>query len=429
MTGIFEAIESNVRSYCRSFPTVFRTARGARLVDEQGRAYIDFLSGAGTLNYGHNDPRIKRHLLDYVASDGVVHGLDMFTTAKRTFLEAFSTLVLEPRRLSYKVQFTGPTGANAVEAALKVARNATGRSNVVAFTNAFHGVTLGAVAATGNAHYRSAAGLPLRGTTFAPYDGYLGHGIDTTVYLDRLLSDRGSGVDEPAAVIVETVQGEGGINVASAQWLRALQQVCRRHGALLIVDDIQAGCGRTGPFFSFEAAGIVPDIVTLSKSLSGYGLPFSIVLLRPELDQWKPGEHNGTFRGHNLAFVTATAALTEYWTDDTLSRDVARKGAVARAALEAMARECDEEDLVVRGRGLMLGLDCGDGALAGRICASAFTRGLLIERSGAEDEVVKLLTPLTIPDDDLAEGLRILGTCVREQARSGAAARVAGGVR
>ena len=171
---IFAELESSVRSYSRAFPAVFSRAQGATLVDETGKEYVDFLSGAGALNYGHNNPALKRVLLDYIESDGVVHGLDLATEAKRRFLECFQATVLEPRRLRYRVQFTGPTGTNAVEAALKVARNVTGRSTIVAFTNGFHGVTLGAVAATGNAHYRSAAGIVTSGVTFAPYDGYLG---------------------------------------------------------------------------------------------------------------------------------------------------------------------------------------------------------------------------------------------------------------
>ncbi len=409
--SIFSKIESNVRSYCRSFPTVFTTATGATLVDERGRRYIDFLSGAGTLNYGHNNPRIKARLLEYLEQDGLVHGLDMATTAKRDFLETFDRAILQSRGLSYKVQFTGPTGTNAVEAALKIARNVTGRSNIVAFTNGFHGVTLGAVAATANAHYRNAAGLVPTGTSFVPYDGYLGD-LDTTEYLDRVLSDNSSGVDHPAAVIVETVQGEGGVNVASREWLRRLEAVCRRHDVLLIVDDIQAGCGRTGPFFSFEDAGIRPDLVTLSKSLSAYGLPFSIVLMRPDLDQWKPGEHNGTFRGHNLAFVTAKAAIDEYWRDDTLTREVRRKGAVVAGALDRLVAVAPEL-LSARGRGLVHGLDCGTGELAAQACAAAFDRGLVIERSGADDQVIKCLCPLTIGDDELEDGLSILTESVR----------------
>lgn len=409
---IFEAIESNVRTYSRSFPTVFAEARGSILTDERGREYIDFLAGAGTLNYGHNHPVLKQALVDYIQSDGVVHGLDMATDAKRKFLTSLKEVILEPRGLDYKVQFTGPTGANAVEAALKVARNVTGRSNVVSFTNGFHGVTLGAVAATANSHYRDAAGLPPTGVSFLPFDGYQGPEVDTAEYFAQVLADGSSGVDTPAAVIVETVQGEGGLNVAGFEWLRKIEGVCRDHDVLLIVDDIQVGCGRTGPFFSFEKAGISPDIVTMSKSLSGYGLPFSVVMFKPELDQWKPGEHNGTFRGHNLAFVTAAAAINEFWRTDDFSEDVLRKGRIVRTALEEMA-EADER-LSVRGRGMMLGLDCTEGELASAITSRAFENGLVIETSGSDGQVVKCLMPLTTPDETLSKGLRILGDAVRD---------------
>ncbi|MCB1019373.1 MAG: diaminobutyrate--2-oxoglutarate transaminase [Bryobacterales bacterium] len=407
---IINQLESNVRSYCRSFPVVFDEARWSTLVDEQGREYIDFLAGAGTLNYGHNNPILKQALLDYLEADGIVHGLDMATKAKTAFLTALRDVILQPRGMDYKVQFTGPTGANAVEAALKIARNATGRANVISFTNGFHGVTLGAVSATANSHYRDATGMPPSGVSFLPFDGYLGPDQDTTEYLERVLADSSSGVDHPAAVIVETVQGEGGLNVASLDWLRKLQAICRKHEILLIVDDIQAGCGRTGTFFSFEKAGIEPDIITMSKSLSGYGLPFSIVLLKPELDHWKPGEHNGTFRGHNLAFVTAAAAIREYWRNDDFANEIQAKGRIVREALEAMAK--GREGLSARGRGMMQGLDCSSGELAGRITKQAFEKGLVIETSGSEGQVVKCLAPLTTSEGQLREGLRILAECV-----------------
>ena len=186
---IFEELESNVRNYSRSFPTVFSEARWSTLIDEHGTEYIDFLAGAGTLNYGHNNPILKQALLEYIESDGVVHGLDMATTAKEEFLRTFRDVILRPRALDYRVQFTGPTGANAVEAALKIARNATGRANVVSFTNGFHGVTLGAVAATANSHYRNAAGLPPNGVSFLPYDGYMGPDQDTSDYFEQVLQD------------------------------------------------------------------------------------------------------------------------------------------------------------------------------------------------------------------------------------------------
>lgn len=409
--SIFERMESEVRGYCRSFPVVFETGKGSILVDEEGVDYIDFLSGAGTLNYGHNHPAMKEKLLDYIASDGVVHSLDMHTAAKAAFLEAFQRHILAPRKLEYKTQFTGPTGTNAVEAALKLARNYTGRTNVVTFTNAFHGVTLGSVAATGNSHFRDACGTPLSGTSFLPYDGYMGEDVDTTEVLEKMLDDGSSGIDLPAAVILETVQGEGGVNVASPEWLRSVARICRERKILLIVDDIQVGCGRTGRFFSFEEAGIVPDIITLSKSLSGYGLPFSLVLMRPELDVWKPGEHNGTFRGHNLAFVTATAAIETFWKDSSFSAEVVRKGAYIRRRLQAIVDADDQGYFTARGRGMIQALVCENGELASRITEEAFTRGLVIETSGSEGQVIKCLPPLTTPEDQLEKAMDILEEC------------------
>ncbi len=407
-------LESKVRSYCRHFPVVFTKAKGSTLEDEEGNEYIDFLAGAGALNYGHNDPVLKEKLLEYIESDNIVHGLDMATEAKQAFMETFESLILLPRKMKYKMQFTGPTGTNAVEAAMKIARNVTGRQTIVSFTNGFHGVTMGSVAATGNSHFREGCGMQPQGTAFMPYDGYMGDEIDTTEYLDKMLTDGSSGLDHPAAVIVETIQGEGGINVASVEWLRALEQICLKHGILLIVDDIQVGCGRTGTFFSFEEAGISPDIITLSKSLSGYGLPLSLVLMKPELDQWKPGEHNGTFRGNNLAFVTARAALEEYWKDDSFEREVERKGEIVRERLERLVDLDEKGVLSARGRGMMQALDCESGDLAARISALAFEKGLIMETSGSEDQVLKCLIPLTISDDELKRGLAILDEAVIE---------------
>lgn len=293
---VFESLESEVRSYCRGWPAVFDRARGSRMYDEDGHGYLDFFAGAGALNYGHNNPVLKRALLDYLERDGVTHSLDMSTTAKRAFLERFQDLVLRPRDLDYKVMFPGPTGTNAVEAALKLARKVKGRESVVSFTNAFHGMSLGSLAVTGNSMKRAGAGIPLVHGTPMPFDNYFDGRVPDFLWFERLLEDQGSGLNQPAAVIVETIQGEGGINVARPEWLRGLADLCRRRDMLLIVDDIQMGCGRTGTFFSFEEAGIVPDIVTLSKSIGGYGMPMSLTLFKPELDVWEPGEHNGTFR-------------------------------------------------------------------------------------------------------------------------------------
>ncbi len=411
---IFNRLESEVRGYSRSFPVVFEKSQGAILHDDSGEEYIDFLAGAGTLNYGHNNPEIKKALIEYIENDGVAHGLDMMTVAKQEFLETFENAILKPRNLHYKSQFTGPTGTNAVEAALKLARKVTGRHNVLSFSNGFHGVTMGSVATTGNSHFRDAVGMPLSGTAFMPYDGYLGEGVDTTEYIDKVLADNSSGVDMPAAVIVETVQGEGGANVASFEWLRSLEKVCRKYGVLLIVDDIQVGCGRTGTFFSFEKAGISPDIITLSKSLSGYGLPFALVLMKPELDQWKPGEHNGTFRGNNLAFVTAKAAIDLYWKDDKFSKEIERKGEYLRQRFDTIVENDSDGYFTARGRGMIQGLVCENGDLASDIAKVAFSKGLVIETSGPEDEVLKVLAPLTITDEELKQGLDILENAVNE---------------
>ncbi|MCH4562847.1 MULTISPECIES: diaminobutyrate--2-oxoglutarate transaminase [Halomonas] len=416
-TQILERMESEVRTYSRSFPVVFTQARNARLTDEDGREYIDFLAGAGTLNYGHNNPKIKQALLDYLAEDNIIHGLDFWTAAKRDYLETLEELILKPRGLDYKVQFPGPTGTNAVEAAIRLARNAKGRHNIVTFTNGFHGVTMGALATTGNRKFREATGgVPTVGGTFMPYDGYLGNATDTLDYFEKLLGDKSGGLDVPAGVIVETVQGEGGINVAGLEWLKRLEGICREHDILLIIDDIQAGCGRTGKFFSFEHAGVVPDIVTNSKSLSGLGLPFSHVLMRPELDQWKPGQYNGTFRGFALAFTTAAAALKHYWRDDSFERDVQRKGRVVAERFQQIAAWISEQGIEAseRGRGLMRGIDVGSGEIADKITARAFENGLVIETSGQDGEVVKCLCPLTITDEDLLEGLDILETSVKQ---------------
>jgi diaminobutyrate-2-oxoglutarate transaminase len=351
-------------------------------------------------------------LLSYLQRGGVLHSLDMFTRAKEDFLTALRDLILEPRGLEYRVMFTGPTGTNAVEAALKAARLATGRPDVVSFTNAFHGMTLGSLALTGDTTKRGGAGLPLPSSPVLPYCNYVPE-ASSIALVERMLLDGSSGLDVPAAIIVETVQGEGGVNVASIQWLRDLSQMCRDHGILLILDDVQMGCGRTGPFFSFEAAGITPDIITLSKSLSGAGLPLAITLLRPDLDQWEPGQHNGTFRGNNAAFVTATAALREYWSDDQLAQRVAAHGTYVESELQAIASTHDAV-VDVRGRGLAWGLELADGETARRAARAAFDRHLLVETAGPDDQVVKLLPPLNTSRHDLELGIALLGEAIAE---------------
>jgi diaminobutyrate-2-oxoglutarate transaminase len=411
--SVFDDLESEVRSYCRSWPVVFDTAKGAHLADVDGRSYLDFFAGAGALNYGHNPDELKGPLLEYLMRDGITHGLDMYTVAKGEFLRTFEELVLRPRGLDYKVQFPGPTGANTVESALKLARKITGKESVINFTNAFHGMTLGALSVTGNSMKRGGAGIPLVHATPMPYDNYFDGAVPDFLWFEKVLDDAGSGLNDPAAVIVETVQGEGGINPARAEWLRGLADLCRRHNILLIVDDVQMGVGRTGPFFSFEIAGIEPDIVCLSKSISGYGLPMALTLIKSEYDQWGPGEHNGTFRGHNPAFVTATAALKTFWADDALERSTLAKGERVAAVLTELADASQAVELTPKGRGLARGLSFDQPELAAKACAAAFERGLLMETSGPSDEVMKIMPPLTITDAELDEGLGVVGEAVR----------------
>lgn len=422
--SIFAEMESAVQSYARAFPALFVKAQGAEVWDQDGRRYLDFLAGAGALSYGHNNPVLKSELLRYIAEDAITMSLDLHTEAKARFLDRLRSLILTPRGLDYAVQFTGPTGTNAVEAALKIARKVTGRTNVVFFTNGFHGVSLGSLSTTGNRYNRGGAGVPLANATAMPFDGYLGAGVETTEYLDRMLSDPSSGVDLPAAAIVECVQGEGGLNVASIGWLQRLARVCARHGVLLIVDDIQAGCGRTGPFFSFEAAKLSPDIVTLSKSLSGYGLPLSVVLIKREHDKWLPGEHNGTFRGHNLAFVTAAAMLDAYWRTDNLARETAANTVALNERLGAMHERFFPHVVGVRGVGMMQGLCFANPEIAAKASRAAYARGLIIERAGPRDEVLKCLAPLVISRAQLHEGLDILeqsiADALAQQTRVGA---------
>ncbi|PXA04096.1 diaminobutyrate--2-oxoglutarate transaminase [Coraliomargarita sinensis] len=411
---IFEELESEVRSYSRNFPRIFKRAQGEFIYDEDENEYIDFLAGAGALNYGHNHPIMRTKLIEYIESGGMTHSLDLFTDAKREFMETFREKILDKRDMDYRLMFTGPTGTNAVEASLKMARKLKQRSHVIAFTNGWHGQTLGALSMTANSHHRDGAGIALTGAHRLPYDGYLGDQLNTIEYLDKVLSDTSSGVDLPAACIVETIQGEGGVNYCSPEWLRGLSEVCKKHDVLLIIDDIQAGCGRSGSFFSFEEAGIEPDIVTLSKSLSGYGLPFAMVMFKPELDRWSPGEHNGTFRGNCHAFVTAKAAIDTYWSDDTFQQEVRKKGKYIADRLDKIVEKYGDGNFTVMGRGMFQGINCVNGEIASKITRAAFKKGLIIETSGTDDQIIKLLCPLIIAEEVLAKGIDIIEESIDE---------------
>ena len=412
-TAIFESVESNVRSYCRSFPTVFTKAKGAVMTDENGKDYIDFFAGAGALNYGHNPDRMIQRAIEYLQNGGILHSMDMYTPAKRAFLEYFQEKILAPRGLNYRIQFAGPTGTNAVEAAIKLARMNKGRENIFAFMGAFHGMTFGSLALTTDRCSRDAAGQSLPNVTHIPAP-YMFPELDTIAYMERLLTDDHSGVEKPAAIILETVQADGGIYVFDAQWLRDLRALCDRHDILLITDDVQVGNGRTGTFFSFERAGIVPDMVTLSKSIGGCGFPLSLVLFKPELDMWEPGQHTGTFRGNQLSLVAGKAGL-EIFVEENVEAETRRKAKIFEDFLRDEILPMDSR-LAYRGIGMVWGLDFSrfDKDMTKPLIAACFKNGLILERVGRDNNVLKLMPPVVIPDDQLIAGLNILKKSLAE---------------
>jgi len=397
------SLESEVKIYCRNVPSVFVRAKNAVLYDEEGQAHIDLLSACGALNYGHNHPKLIDSLLQYIAGGGVSAAMDLNTTVKRDFLCELEQTILQPRGLAYKVQFTGPTGTNAVEAALKLARKVTHRQNVVAFSNAFHGMTLGALSVTGNALARKGAGLPLGGVVRLPFDDHTTVSLSALETYARMVESASGGLEAPAAFVLEAVQGEGGLNVASPAWLEAVQATARRLGALVILDDVQAGCGRTGTFFSFEGKPFDPDIVCLAKSIGGVGLPLALVLIKPRFDLWEPGEHTGTFRANGMALAAATAAL-ELWRDTTFVQAIAERADLLTAWI---TRICRSYPRITRakGIGLMQGIEFASSMLASAVVRNAVGRQLVLESCGPYDEVVKVMPPLTIEVDLLREAL------------------------
>ncbi|MFB2772376.1 diaminobutyrate--2-oxoglutarate transaminase [Pelatocladus sp. BLCC-F211] len=407
--NIFEKCESNVRSYCRSFPDIFHRAKGSMIYSDSGKEYIDFFAGAGALNYGHNHDYIKQKVMSYLDADGIAHGLDMYTSAKEKFLAKFDEVVLSSKKLDYRIQFCGSTGTNAVEAALKLARKVKQRSGIFSFMGAYHGMTLGSLSISGNTGIRAGAIGISSNVTFMPYPYGFMESFDTIEYIESVLNDVNSGVEKPAAIIFETVQAEGGVIIAPIEWMQRLRNLCHQHDILLICDDIQVGCGRTGSFFSFERANIVPDIVVLSKSISGYGFPMSLLLIKPDLDIWEPGEHNGTFRGNQLAFVGATAAL-EYRESCDFEQDVKAKELFIKNFL-TQEIALISENIVIRGIGMIWGIDVknfGGSSFAKTITSRCFELGLIVERAGRNDTVIKLLPPLIIDIPTLQKGCLII---------------------
>lgn len=413
MNETFEKYESNIRSYCRKWPVEFVSAKGSIYKDTEGNEYIDFFDGAGALNYGHNPDYIKEKLIKYLESDGIIHALDMYTVPKENFINYFEEKILKPRKLDYKIAFPGPTGTNSIELALKLARKVKQRPYIWAFTGAFHGMTLGALALTTESAARKAAGVPLNYTVHIPAPYSMGGNFDSIAYMEQLLSDDHSGYEKPAAIIIETVQQEGGIHVFSKEFLKDLRALCDKYDILLICDEVQIGCSRSGTFFSFERADIVPDIVCMSKSIGGYGIPFAVTLFKKELDVFKPGEHNGTFRGCQLSMVAGLAAL-EMTVEQDIPAQVRRKEKIVKEYLDKEIKPLLKGKMEIRGIGLSWGIEFNDGKLARAVLNKCFEKKLIIELAGSYDSVLKIMPSLVIEDELLLKGLNIVKESIQE---------------
>jgi len=403
----FEEHESEIRAYCRAVPTVFKASSNATMVDENDKEYIDFFAGAGVLNFGHNNQKMKDAVVEFIQNDGVVHSLDMYTDVKREFIKTFVKTILEPRGMEdRKLQFTGPTGTNAVEAALKLARKVTGRTEVVAYNRGFHGMTLGSLAATANDAFRSSAGVTLDNVIRDTFNDM--HALEN---LRQKMFDSGSGMLPPAAFLVEAVQAEGGVRVATKEWLQGVQKLANDTGALFIIDDIQAGCGRCGSYFGFDDLDVDPDIVVLAKGLGGMGTPIGMLVNKPEYDKaWAPGQHTGTYRGQGISFVAGRIGL-EYFADDAFVESAKQKGEVIRKTLDDLNSKYHLVD--VRQKGMLLAAEFEDADTAKAITGKCFEKGLIIGTCNT-GQIVKFIPPLTIEEDKLRQGLAIFADAVAE---------------
>lgn len=409
MTNVFERFESTVQNAVRAAPIVFDKASGSELFDERGNRYIDFHSAGGSQSFGHCNIKVCSALIDYLCNDRIVQSRDRRSVAKRNFIQAFASRILQPRGLDHRILFTDPANGMAMEIALRIARRHKQRSSVVAFTNSHHGLTEASLAVTSASRISSAAFDFRHNVVFMPYCAYLGEDVDTIAYLRRYLEDSASGLELPAAVIVETTQVHGGVNLASDRWLKGLEALCREFSVLLIVDETYTGFGRTGGFFSFETAGLNPDMIVVSNAIAS-GLPISVLLLRPELDHWHPGDQVGVFQGDNLAFVAATEVLSQW--NDTFIQEIAERSRNLADELTKLPSQFPHRQLRVRGKGMIWALEFDRPASAAVVAAWALERGLIIEPARLKDNVLLVFPPLTIGEDVLREGLDHLNEAV-----------------
>ncbi|TBU72198.1 aspartate aminotransferase family protein [Phytopseudomonas daroniae] len=426
--------ESNARSYPRRIPLVLKRGRGIHVEDVEGRVFIDCLAGAGTLALGHNHPAVIAAIRQVLDDELPLHTLDLSTPVKDRFVQDLFAVLPPAFASQAKIQFTGPTGTDAVEAALKLVRIATGRSTVLAFHGGYHGMSQGALSLMGNLKAKTPLGSLLsHGVQFLPfpydYRCPFGLGGERAVevnlrYLDNLLSDPESGVQLPAGVILEVVQGEGGVIPAADTWLRGVREITARAGVPLIVDEIQTGFGRTGKLFAFEHASIVPDVVVLSKAIGG-SLPLSVMVYRDWLDTWQPGAHAGTFRGNQMAMAAGSAVIRHIEAENLVAHAATMGQRLREHLLELRVRLPQLGD--VRGRGLMLGVEVvdpagladslghppADGALASRIQRECLKRGLILELGGRHGSVVRFLPPLIITAEQVDQVARIFAKAVQ----------------
>jgi diaminobutyrate-2-oxoglutarate transaminase len=398
---IYEELESNIRSYCRKFPYEISAAQDSWLYTSDGRRFLDFTCMAGSTNYGHNHPHLRDALLEYLKANGPVGTLDYHTSAKTAMLVSLKTHILEPRGLGYKVLFTGPTGTNSVECALKLAKKLRPTGEVCVFRNSFHGMTQGSLSICGLARRRASLYVEHRKVETYDFPNHRSsrHAADSVA---RLIESISAGVMQPAAVVLELIQSEGGIHVADRDLVRALVKTCNEHDVVVIVDDIQAGNGRSGTFFSFEQFGFTPDVVCCAKSIGGTGQPLALVLIKPHLDVLEPSDHAGTFRGNNLAFVAAAKAF-ELWSDEAFISTYRRNQEVFGAYLDRVALQSPH--VTVRHIGLMAGVEFQSAEDGMRARALLLEHGVLAETCGEGGRVLKLFPPLNCRADDLRAGL------------------------
>ena len=426
--------ESSARSYPRKFPFALKKAKGSWVEDVEGNRYLDFLCGAGTLALGHNDDEVSRAMMDLIASGAPLHTLDLTTPVKDRFVETIFSILPEEMQGNVKIQFCSPSGTDAVDAAIKLCKTATGRGTVIAFNGAYHGMGHGAMALTGNLGAKTPVQNLMPGVQFLPFPnsyrcpfGLGGEaGTDAAcAYFERVLKDPESGITKPAAVIIEPIQGEGGVVPAPAKFLQTIRRVTRELGIPMIVDEIQCGIGRSGDIFAFQESGIIPDIILMSKAIGG-SQPMSVVVYDKSLDKWNPGAHAGTFRGNQLAMAAGTVVLRRV-SDPAFLSEVRRKGGIIRKALEALKAEVS---IIgdVRGRGLMQGIEFinpegpkdimghpePSGKIAAEVQKRCFENHLVMEKGGRSGSVMRCLCALTVTDDEISTMLDIFSRVVKE---------------